>query len=246
MIINCLRPGASGDVVITSAATHQLAKEGTVVFYTKCQEIARLCQGVSYAIDSDYWDIRQAGRDIIFNMYPTNEGYPDTPPARHIIDYCCSLAGLPPSLPKVKSFKRILDGEYITLQREALWSKYKEYGLWDEVVKELKLPVIELTPDRPWCDSFALVQHARLHLGIDSVFNHVAAAYDTPAVILWGSTLPSFSGYDSAINLYKNPECGPCFKERKDWSVHYRGTCDDPCIDKVTPAEVLTAIKELL
>jgi SAM-dependent methyltransferase len=142
---------------------------------------------------------------------------------------------------------------YITLQRKAGWSSLKEYSRWDEVVRlveaQTKLPVVELDAIRDWDVCFELVKNARLHLGIDSVYNHAAAAYKTPAVILFGSTDPIGSGHLNATNL-RNALCGPtpCFIEDRYTNGHrFTDKCPHGnCIDSITPEAVSAAVLNIL
>lgn len=252
-VVNVVRQGALGDVIITSAAVHQLKTEDNfIVYFTKCPDTASMVEGVDAVVDADLWQFRESGKDFIFNMYPTSEGYPDTPPKHHITKYACDICNVETKLPKLRAVNRIIEGEYLTLQRRAGWSQYKEYDYWDEAVetieKEFELPVIELSEDRTIGESLSLLCYSKLHLGIDSIFNHAAAAYNVPALILWGSTSETFSGYDreNCININMKKECNPCFKERKELSVHYRGECDNKCINMIAKGDILEAVRTLL
>jgi SAM-dependent methyltransferase len=137
--------------------------------------------------------------------------------------------------------------DYITLQRSAGWSSYKEYSRWDEVIAKLPLEVVELDDCRDWDKSFALVKNARVHLGIDSVFQHVAAAYKVPAVVLFGSTTPVGSGHVTAVNLHQ-PTCGKaCFIEDRYSNGHRcNDSCPYPikCIDAIEPQTIVDAVSK--
>jgi hypothetical protein len=142
--------------------------------------------------------------------------------------------------------------EYITLQRKTGWSSLKEYSRWDEVVglveAQTKLPVVELDEIQDWEACFEIVQNAKLHLGVDSVFNHVAGAYKVPAVILFGSTDPVGSGHATAINLHV-PTCGKaCFIEDRYINGHrFTDKCPHgKCIDSIEPAQICAAVIKLL
>ena len=139
--------------------------------------------------------------------------------------------------------------DYITIQRTAGWSSYKEYSRWDEVVKLLGLPVIELDNIKDWDKTLALVKGARVHLGIDSVFNHAAAAYKTPAVILFGSTDPIGSGHSTAINIRNSPCTKPCFIEDRysnGWRCADKCPHDPKCIDTIDPQMIADAVKKFM
>ena len=82
-------------------------------------------------------------------------------------------------------------------------------------------------------------------MGCDSFSNHVAGAYGTPAVILFGSTSPTGSGYKTATNIYKGIECQPCYKENPEVSKNPRGSCDHrTCMKSISVDEVIDAAKK--
>lgn len=61
-------------------------------------------------------------------------------------------------------------------------------------------------------EAMALVKHADIYLGVDSLWSHVAQAFCTSNIILWGPSNPITWGYnnDFTINLYNNKYCSPC------------------------------------
>ena len=139
-------------------------------------------------------------------------------------------------------------GDYITLQRTTGWSSLKEYFRWDEVKQCLTLPVVELDGIKDWDQCLSLVKNARIHLGGDSVFQHAAAAYRVPAVIVFGSTSPVGSGHITAVNL-SNPICGThCFIEDRysnGWRCHDK--CPHgKCIDSIDPMTIVAAVNKFL
>lgn len=138
--------------------------------------------------------------------------------------------------------------DYITLQRTTGWSSLKEYSRWEEVKQCLPLPVVELDGRTDWNECFNLVKNARLHIGGDSVFQHVAAAYRVPAVVVFGSTTPVGSGHITAVNL-SNHLCGKaCFIEDR-YSNGWRNQDKCPygkCIDTIDPAVILAAVNKFL
>lgn len=248
-IANVCRNGAYGDVVYCSAVTTQLKTLGyQVIFYTKCQPVAKLLDGVDVVVDTMQWGKRPEGRDVSMLVYPIKDGYPAKPMTKHLVEYACEEAGLPVGETKLKSFPRPKINEpYVTFQPLCGWSSYKEWDHWEPVIEMLSkhIRVVTIDASRPWAESFALIQHARFHLGQDSVGNHVAGAYKTPAVILFGSTSPTGSGYPTAINLWK-PWCdhAPCYYEDK-FSNGIKGVCMDKCINHITLDEITAAITEL-
>ena len=253
-IANVCRNGAFGDVVYCSAITSQLKKLGyQVIFYTSCEPIAKLLDGVDLVLNISHWNNRPAGRDISVLAYPFKDGYPAVPMMKHLIEYACIEAGLPVGESKLKSFDPITNGDYATFQPNCGWSTYKEYDYWQPILCQLSktMPIVTIDASRSWSETCALIQHARIHLGGDSVGNHIAGAYKTPAVILFGSTSPAGSGYKSAINLWK-PHCwingfvAPCYYEDKFSNGIKLRNCGDKCINGIEQDDIRRAIDQML
>lgn len=248
-VANIHRPGAFGDIILTSAVTSQLKQQGfRVNYYTNCPDLTSLLVGVDAVFSSNEWCRRSEGRD-----WDANFSYAemDTP----ALETICASAGVPIGPMALKSFPPRTDGiKYITLQRVTGWSTLKDYPHWDAVLSAMRAqgilwPVIEIDASRPWAESLALIQHAALHLGCDSVGAHIAAAYDVPAVVLWGSTSSRLAGHPTAINLCKGPSaCHPCFIEDKFANGYRHGEkCPiGSCIKDITPDEVVKAASLLL
>jgi ADP-heptose:LPS heptosyltransferase len=95
--------------------------------------------------------------------------------------------------------------------------------------------------------AIAAMKYAEVHIGVDSFTNHASAAVLTPSVILFGSTAPIGSGYAQNVNIHKDLECSPCYREY-DWSRDSKGECpyDKKCMDLITVDEVLVAVKAQL
>ena len=169
----------------------------------------------------------------------------------------------------------------ISIHVKAGWSPYKNWPVdrWQEIVERLKkiLPdvrVIQIgAKDDPrlegvtdYCGKLSLVEscyaifNATLHLGVDSFSNHMThIGYPiTPAVIVWGSTAPTGSGYVHNTNVHLNPRgCSPCYKEYEGMSVDPRGKCphdpkqtwdnpEHPCLQELTVDQVWQAVYQKL
>ena len=102
-----------------------------------------------------------------------------------------------------------------------------------------------------------LLKNSVLHLGVDSFTNHAAGAFRHPAVIVFGSTSPTGSGYDTAVNLWAGLTCSPCYRENPRLSRQSRGPCIDPpgqvyeqphhaCMQGITVEAVWQAIVDLM
>jgi ADP-heptose:LPS heptosyltransferase len=224
----------------------------------------------------DSWSSRCA-KAVDLVGYPLAEGYPDKPMRKHLLSYFADELGLSaimkgiPALtvrrPKRPSFAP--EFSYMTMQVTAGWSKYKQWSLdnWTKVCDQLPqgVVVIDKTTEHTLQESIALFANARMHIGIDSFCNHLTNYYWTddtggrrvPGLILWGSTQPSAAGYPHNVNLYKNPKCGPCFKEDPKISRMPRGPCISPprptyedntphqCMADISVDEVVEAVRKL-
>jgi ADP-heptose:LPS heptosyltransferase len=215
--------------------------------------MAELLVGVQTVLDSDQWDQRKPGLDLCLIGYPIGEGYPDRPMRKQLTAYFCEEAHLPPGPPQLREELEpfeISARQWITIQPKSGWSVYKEWNLenWNEIVARLHqtYPGIALAQiggntdpalQNVDCDlrgrtsvsqALWLLKHGILHLGVDSFSNHAAGAFRHPAVILFGSTSPTGSGYDTAINLWAGLECSPCYREDPRLSRQSRGPCVNP------------------
>jgi ADP-heptose:LPS heptosyltransferase len=80
---------------------------------------------------------------------------------------------------------------------------------------------------------------ADLHVGPDSGPMHLAAAFDVPAVVIFGGYIePSCTSYPGNIDLYSPVPCAPC------WLTEL---CPfgRPCLHQITPQQVEVALKQL-
>lgn len=174
-----------------------------------------------------------------------------------------------------------LVGRYATLQVKTGWSVYKNWPIerWEEVVRACpEIPIYQIGKadeprvrgtkqdfmGLPLASSIALVANATLHLGLDSYANHLthyrwqdgAAERRVPAIILWGSTQVSASGYERNTNISLGLSCQPCFREDPAISRMPRGACINPpgqtyadprhaCMLGIDAERVARAVKEL-
>jgi ADP-heptose:LPS heptosyltransferase len=80
---------------------------------------------------------------------------------------------------------------------------------------------------------------ADLHVGPDSGPMHLAAAFDVPAVVIFGGYIePSATSYPGNIDLYSPVPCAPCWLTELCPFGH-------PCLHKITPQQVDEALKRL-
>lgn len=160
--------------------------------------------------------------------------------------------------------------KYITIQNKTGWSRYKELSerQWGAAVnfinRNTSYKVVQVGgPDDPplkgafqrlngknFTTNAAAIAHARLHVGLDSVFNHLTGAFSwggriTPAVIFFGSTSPTGSGYAHNLNVSVGLPCQPCYRENPEIAGEMSGgPCpyDHLCIKSLTEEQICERI----
>lgn len=225
--------------------------------------------------------------DEIINLvgYPLNEGYPNKKMGKHLLQYFANEMGINFNFDSfvldLPNFPRKINNKnspfYITFQTKTGWSLYKEWWGWQELINLIKnkRPDIEIYqiggPNDPqiknidgsFCgdsfeDNLAAQAWAKLHIGLDSVFNHTTNIYwrnkgKTKAIILFGSTQKDASGYPHNENISLGLNCQPCFKEDPKVSRMSLGLCNNPpnqtyespqhaCMKGITPEMVFEKI----
>lgn len=106
------------------------------------------------------------------------------------------------------------------------------------------LPVRNFTGQTPLRETARLIATAALVIGGDSVALHLAAAFGTPSVALFGPTSPSQwaprgKGHRT---LYHPPPCSPCSRFGHIPPCPY----EVECLKRVTIEEVFAAVREIL
>jgi len=151
---------------------------------------------------------------------------------------------------------------WIALNRQAgLWTPNKAWPEphWEELISRLERwsSVIETGTGTPRAQSrdpqryldlvgqlsleklAAVLAAADLHVGPISGPVHLAAAFRTPAVVIYGGyEEPSCSSYPGNINLYSPVPCAPCWLTELCPYGH-------PCLHQITPQQVDDALKQL-
>ena len=90
----------------------------------------------------------------------------------------------------------------------------------------------------------AVLAQSRLHIGPVSFLMHAANGLNVPAVIIYGGReTPANSGYAENENLYTAIECSPCWIHDSRGQVCPRHI---ECMERITPEEVLAAVKRKL
>ena len=281
-----VRPGAIGDIIMTLNCIPQLKKlypEHDILYYCNkfigdsLRPLMHLA-GVDKVCDYNKDVIEYAKADKVVNLvgYPLAEGYPNVPMKKHLVDYFAAEMGcldtiypLSLKLPRVEG----LPTHYVTIHAKAGWSNYKNWSpdRWAQVIslnKDIPFyqigaegdPLIEGADHRfvgtPIMTGLALISNATMHVGVDSFSNHATYVFNTPAVILWGSTQWSAAGYPNNTNISLGLECQPCFREDPAMSLHPKGPCINPpgqvyeeprhaCMSGISVHQVNEAVKTL-
>lgn len=224
-------------------------------------------------------------KNINIIAYPINEGYPSKKMSKHLLEYIAQEMNVNFSFNKFfldlpvfpKKIKNRNSPNYITFQTKTGWSTYKEWWGWQQLINLIKkeMPNIEIYQiggaedpqieniDGSFCgdsfeDNVAAQAWAKLHIGLDSVFNHTTNIHwrnkgKTKAIILFGSTQKDASGYPHNENISLGLSCQPCFKEDPKVSTVSLGLCDNPpnqtyenpqhaCMKGITPEMVFEKI----
>jgi ADP-heptose:LPS heptosyltransferase len=204
-----------------------------------------------------------------------DEGYPDKPLTRHLIKIFNECAGVSDDMKmectltaEEERFGQNLRAQYksyLTVHTTAGWSPYKNWydDRWEYVIEELFKkgyttlqighktdPLLSNAVDlrgHTVKEAISAIKYAKAHMGVDSFSNHASFAVGTPAVILFGSTSPTGSGYNQNVNIYKGLDCQPCYKEHV-WSKDNKGTCpyDKKCVNLISSDEVLASILKIV
>ena len=256
-----LRPGALGDVLMTLNLVRPFKQQNpdTEVYYQCAGSIAQMLGSTMRAAGVDHIlttndNTHQFDHTYRLIGYPIQEGYPDRPMSKHLIEYFALELGLKPVTYSVgMPWNQVVPhAKYCTVHVKAGWSQYKNWPLdrWETICTELQTEgyaVVQIGgPDDPKLTN--VTQHlmgnsfennlwaiagAQVHLGIDSWSNHATNFVwerkgKTPAVILWGSTQAFAAGYSHNQNISLGLPCQPCFKEDPAISTQPRGVCTNP------------------
>ena len=189
--------------------------------------------------------------------YPISEGYPDSKMKKHLIFYFAKELEVDVSfddvtLTPLKPPSKVNKPLYITVQNKTGWSIYKEWWGWQKLIDKLKderpdIGIYQIGgPNDPrllnidgsllgysFDDNLATQIWSKVHLGLDSVFNHTSnyswhGIGKKSCVILFGSTQYEASGYQHNTNISLNLPCQPCFRENPETSKVSKGVCPNP------------------
>jgi ADP-heptose:LPS heptosyltransferase len=261
--LNVTRSGAMGDVLMCTPALREAYRRNPnfrVMFYTNVPEILT---GLPYVSA-----IRPADEAPPGTIYFTYEEC--IPPRRHIARLFGDLIGVRiknvrPDCPRDPSLDATwrdrlagLPRPWVIVNRRAgPFTPNKDWPApyWDETVASLNktgsvieigqagLPStarLDLRGRTSLNDLISVMAVADVHVGPISGPVHIAAAVDTPAVVIYGGYEdPVCSAYPGNINIVNRPKCSPCW---------LRSPCphDLYCLKSINPRTVLAAIRKIL
>ena len=59
-------------------------------------------------------------------------------------------------------------------------------------------------------ESCIAIKHSIMYIGVDSFFSHVAAAFNTNSITLFGDSSPNINSHDNSTYIFKSLSCSPC------------------------------------
>ncbi len=110
----------------------------------------------------------------------------------------------------------------------------------EEVTRQARVPVTNLTGQTGLRELIGIFQRARIAMGPDSGPMHVAAAVGVPVVSLWGATSPARSapwGSEKLV-IVGQAACSPCYVRRCP--------INRLCMRRITPEAVMTKISQVI
>jgi len=247
-------PGSLGDILTTLNFSSQLRKKYKNIDYFCAPQIKSILGNfmISTGLVDNCFECDDYIQDKYIETwvccgYPLEEGYPLKPMKNHLLYYHAQKAGVNFSFDCFKlnrlNINIDLPERFITIHNKTLWSPYKEWWGWQQLVDKLKsdFPVIDIIqiggPDDPplknvdlsllgksFEENLYTQSKSLLHVGQDSVFNHSTnilwdGIEKIKGVILFGSTQASASGYPHNCNISLGLKCQPCFREYPGMTV---------------------------
>lgn len=111
-----------------------------------------------------------------------------------------------------------------------------------DLLKEKK-NIVNLTGKTSFDELTALIKHLDLLITIDSSTTHIASAFDTPVLTLFGPTIPTFWGPTGKSPSYIWKEKEACVGCRRYYCIYKK---DHECMKSITSEEVIAKSRALL
>jgi len=155
-----------------------------------------------------------------------------------------------------------LPDEYIVVHTSGA-SMYRVYNHMDMVVKDFKLPVVQIggKEDKAcsdavdlrgklnWNETAYVMEHARAAIAVDSFPAHLAGALGTPVVVLFGPAPARVTGPIGDPNkiVYFEPnKLDVCPILSNCYGQQGKEVCSSPCINTLNPLKVRQLLTDLL
>lgn len=266
--IHVVREGALGDVLMATPALRrvkELNPQCRVTFYT---HFGKLVRGLPFLDEVHPVDAAPPGKAILLryeNVVPVRRhiaGIFGEILGVDIRNNRPSCVIEPPLLDHYRHVFRDMPRPWIIFNRKAGgWSSNKNWpdSHWQELIGrmmrwasliETGMGVAALRPggqghyldlvDQLSLEALvAATAAADLHVGPDSGPMHLAAAFDVPAVVIFGGYIePICTSYPGNIDLYSPVPCAPCWLTELCPFGH-------PCLHQITPRQVEEAARQL-
>lgn len=147
----------------------------------------------------------------------------------------------------------------VAINPSALSSANKEWSLanWEAVIRQtpdvtfiqiglqsepLLAGAVDVRGRYSLRELMAVMKYVRGYVGLDSFWGHVAAAWQVPAVILFGPSNPAVWGHLRHTNLYAGLSCSPCIDILLNAPCPY----GKKCMQAITVEAVRQALTEKL
>ena len=171
-IAQVMRPGALGDIIMSTAACKRLKEDGYFVRYVchpgSIEAIADnpFVDEVVAVPENNWQKILEHTKElpeaekVAFFQYPMNEGYPDTPMRQHLAHYFCEQAGVEPSTDlSIGLVQQHLDygaqhgTDKVIIHTTSGWSPLKNWPAdrWEELIariQQLGLEVVQIGSEK--------------------------------------------------------------------------------------------------
>jgi hypothetical protein len=130
-----------------------------------------------------------------------------------------------------------------TMQDYSVYLRGEYRAVTDNIVSLRQELLSESIPPRV---VFAATAFAELFVAVDSIFSHLAAALDIPALLIYGSFDPGLRAkyYTNAYILFKPLPCAPC-QQIGGFCARYPGGLP-PCMKQYQPREIYKLAKGLI
>ncbi len=121
----------------------------------------------------------------------------------------------------------------------------KEFRINESILEGLKIPVLNLAGRTTIPELGALLKEMNLAISIDSSPAHIAAAVETPLIVLWGPAIEKkmrpWSLNSPVIVINKNLPCSPCYETPRKERCR-----DNICMQAIQANEVVEEAVKLL